>query len=74
MPDSWVRNAAFAAIVVIAWGMTKYVKHCTWVSSEAYSSPSIVLIANTPDGGRVIFDDYRYVLWRCVLWMCVVDV
>ncbi len=38
----------------------RYVKHCTWVSSEAYSSPSIVLIANTPDGGRVIFDDYRY--------------
>jgi dolichyl-diphosphooligosaccharide--protein glycosyltransferase len=28
-----------------------YVFHCTWVTSEAYSSPSIVLAARGGDGG-----------------------
>jgi len=36
-----------------------YVIHCTWVTSEAYSSPSIVLAATQPDGSRKIFDDFR---------------
>ena len=36
-----------------------YVFHCTWVTSEAYSSPSIVLSAKSGDGGRIIFDDFR---------------
>uniref|UniRef100_A0A7E4ZSY5 Dolichyl-diphosphooligosaccharide--protein glycosyltransferase subunit STT3A n=1 Tax=Panagrellus redivivus TaxID=6233 RepID=A0A7E4ZSY5_PANRE len=36
-----------------------YVFHCTWVTSEAYSSPSIVLAARGGHGGRVIFDDFR---------------
>jgi dolichyl-diphosphooligosaccharide--protein glycosyltransferase len=31
----------------------------TWVTSEAYSSPSIVLSARSGDGGRIIFDDFR---------------
>jgi len=36
-----------------------YVVHCTWVTSTAYSSPSIVLQARGGDGGKVIFDDFR---------------
>ena len=36
-----------------------YTFHCTWVTSEAYSSPSIVLSAKQHDGSRVIFDDFR---------------
>ncbi|XP_076648362.1 catalytic subunit 3A of the oligosaccharyltransferase complex [Halictus rubicundus] len=36
-----------------------YTTHCTWVTAEAYSSPSIVLSARSPDGGRMIFDDFR---------------
>lgn len=36
-----------------------YTFHCTWVTAEAYSSPSIVLSARSPDGGRMIFDDFR---------------
>lgn len=36
-----------------------YVFHCTWVTSEAYSSPSIVLAAKQPDGSKIIFDDFR---------------
>ncbi|GAM26838.1 hypothetical protein SAMD00019534_100130, partial [Acytostelium subglobosum LB1] len=35
-----------------------YAFHCTWVTSEAYSSPSIVLSAKQGDS-RVIFDDFR---------------
>lgn len=34
--------------------------HATYVSSMAYSSPSIVIDAGrTPDGRRVLYDDYR---------------
>jgi len=40
-----------------------YVFHCTWVTSEAYSSPSIVLAAKQPDGSRIIFDDFREAYW-----------
>jgi len=36
-----------------------YAWHCTWVTSEAYSSPSIVLAAKQHDGSRMIFDDFR---------------
>lgn len=36
-----------------------YQLHCSWVTSEAYSSPSIVLSARGHDGGRIIFDDFR---------------
>jgi len=40
-----------------------YVFHCTWVTSEAYSSPSIVLAARQADGSRLIFDDFREAYW-----------
>jgi len=40
-----------------------YVLHCTWVTSEAYSSPSIVLSARHQDGSRIIFDDFREAYW-----------
>jgi len=36
-----------------------FVIHCTWVTSEAYSSPSIVLAARGHNGQRIIFDDFR---------------
>lgn len=36
-----------------------FVGHCTWVTSEAYSSPSIVLASKSYDGSRRIFDDFR---------------
>jgi dolichyl-diphosphooligosaccharide--protein glycosyltransferase len=38
--------------------LSSYATHCTYVTSEAYSSPSIVLSARS-GAGRVIFDDYR---------------
>jgi len=36
-----------------------YVIHCTWVTQTAYSSPSIVLMANGGSGERIYFDDFR---------------
>jgi len=44
-------------------GLTLYllifVLHCTWVTSNAYSSPSVVLASRMPDGSQHIIDDYR---------------
>lgn len=49
--------------LVMVFGITFmfvfYVIHCTWVTSEAYSSPSIVLAARGHQGQRIIFDDFR---------------
>ncbi|KJR81671.1 dolichyl-diphosphooligosaccharide--protein glucosylltransferase [Sporothrix schenckii 1099-18] len=36
-----------------------FVAHCTWVTSNAYSSPSVVLASKLPDGSQHIIDDYR---------------
>jgi len=47
----------------IVSGLTLYlllfVLHCTWVTSNAYSSPSVVLASKMPDGSQHIIDDYR---------------
>ncbi|APA05779.1 hypothetical protein sscle_01g005490 [Sclerotinia sclerotiorum 1980 UF-70] len=54
--------AAFSKISVVT-AMTTYllifVLHCTWVTSNAYSSPSVVLASRMPDGSQHIIDDYR---------------
>lgn len=48
---------------IITSAMTLYlllfVLHCTWVTSNAYSSPSVVLASKMPDGSQHIIDDYR---------------
>jgi dolichyl-diphosphooligosaccharide--protein glycosyltransferase len=36
-----------------------FVAHCTWVTSNAYSSPSVVLASSNPDGSQHIIDDFR---------------
>ena len=46
-------------IFVLACLLCMYSYHCIWVSSEAYSSPSIVLSARSHDGSRIVFDDFR---------------
>lgn len=46
-------------LILTAVFLGAYVRHCVWVASEAYSSPSVVLAATQPDGSRVIFDDFR---------------
>ncbi|KAH7170843.1 glycosyltransferase family 66 protein [Dactylonectria macrodidyma] len=39
--------------------LVMFVTHCTWVTSNAYSSPSVVLASRLPDGSQHIIDDYR---------------
>lgn len=36
-----------------------FVLHCTWVTSSAYSSPSVVLSSRQADGSQNIIDDFR---------------
>ena len=49
------------AIVVgmVTLYLLMFVLHCTWVTSNAYSSPSVVLASRLPDGSQHIIDDYR---------------
>jgi len=53
----------FLSKAVVVGGMSifllLFVLHCTWVTSNAYSSPSVVLASRLPDGSQHIIDDYR---------------
>jgi len=61
--EPWVGIYNFVSKLVLAGGMTVFlllfVQHCTWVTSNAYSSPSVVLASRLPDGSQHIIDDYR---------------
>ena len=49
-----------ASVLLVIYAMFLfYVIHCTFISSEAYSSPSIVIATTARDGSRTILDDYR---------------
>lgn len=49
-----------AAVLLVIYAMFLfYTIHCTFISSEAYSSPSIVIASTNRDGSRAILDDYR---------------
>ncbi|KAL1297673.1 hypothetical protein AAFC00_006225 [Neodothiora populina] len=49
----------FAMTGTIATYLLLFVLHCTWVTSNAYSSPSVVLASRMADGSQHIIDDYR---------------
>eukprot|EP00897_Mesotaenium_endlicherianum_P006913 jgi/Mesen1/624/ME000108S10787 len=53
------REAAGVLLLLALYALVQFAVHCTWVTSQAYSSPSIVLQARGADGNRVIFDDFR---------------
>lgn len=47
-------------VILNALGMLLFfVLHCTYVTSTAYSSPSVVLASTHPDGSMNIIDDFR---------------
>ncbi|KAI5950026.1 STT3 [Candida theae] len=46
-------------LLSFAFYLFYFVLHCTWVTSNAYSSPSVVLASKAPDGSQIIIDDYR---------------
>ncbi|KAE8330507.1 Oligosaccharyl transferase STT3 subunit-domain-containing protein [Aspergillus sergii] len=55
--SSYISKAVVTSSVVIY--LLLFVAHCTWVTSNAYSSPSVVLASRMPDGSQFIIDDYR---------------
>jgi dolichyl-diphosphooligosaccharide--protein glycosyltransferase len=44
-PLPYKRETAILVCLLVGYGLISYTKHCNWVTSEAYSSPSIVLIS-----------------------------
>ncbi|TKR71663.1 hypothetical protein L596_019225 [Steinernema carpocapsae] len=52
-------EVATGVVAFLTFILITYAFHCTWVTSEAYSSPSIVLAARGGGGSRIIFDDFR---------------
>lgn len=46
-------------ISVAVFLLVFFVQHCTWVTSYAYSSPSVVLASRNQDGSQHIIDDFR---------------
>jgi len=58
-PSVWTHRVAQGFVAMMSVMLMTYTMHCSWVTSEAYSSPSIVLSARSHDGSRIIFDDFR---------------
>ena len=67
-PPPLFRQLAVVAVAVLALLLCFYVVHSSWVASEMYSSPSILLSAKQQDGSRVVFDDFREVCVARVRW------
>jgi dolichyl-diphosphooligosaccharide--protein glycosyltransferase len=61
------KEISYVMVVGVTALLIFYTFHCTWVTSEAYSSPSIVLAAKQHDGSRLIFDDFREA-YRWLYW------
>ena len=55
----WSSDSKIAVVLPIGLVLTVFAWHCTWVTSNAYSSPSIVLASRGRDGSQVIIDDFR---------------
>lgn len=48
-----------SVILTFGFYLFFYVKHCIWVNSNAYSSPSVVLASRNRDGSPALIDDFR---------------
>ena len=46
-------------VLLLMMFLVLFAVHCTWVTSNAYSSPSVVLATTNQDGSRNILDDFR---------------
>jgi dolichyl-diphosphooligosaccharide---protein glycosyltransferase len=55
-------NLRLVSAVATFMTLMMFAVHCTWVTSNAYSSPSIVLASYGNDGSRQILDDFREVI------------
>lgn len=55
------KELALAVLGLALYALIVYLRHAVWVTSEAYSSPSVVLSTRNRAGDRVFFDDFREV-------------
>jgi len=58
-PRIYGLQSRFAVILNVVVMLIYFVYHCTWVTSTAYSSPSVILSSRNPDGSMHIIDDFR---------------
>lgn len=56
---AFLPNPSYAVVFVVVVILLQFVWHCTWVTSNAYSSPSVVLASRAHDGSQLIIDDFR---------------
>lgn len=56
-PGSW--SGRLAVLVPFVGYLIMFVLHCDYVTQSVYSSPSVVLAAQRPDGSPLIIDDFR---------------
>ncbi|CAI8025341.1 Dolichyl-diphosphooligosaccharide--protein glycosyltransferase subunit STT3B [Geodia barretti] len=59
--SEFTSSTSIGSVVVLLLMMflVLFAVHCTWVTSNAYSSPSVVLASTNHDGSRNILDDFR---------------
>ncbi|XP_019630138.1 PREDICTED: dolichyl-diphosphooligosaccharide--protein glycosyltransferase subunit STT3B-like isoform X1 [Branchiostoma belcheri] len=58
-PESLGGNVKTIVVMAVMMILMMFAVHCTWVTSNAYSSPSVVLASYNHDGSRNILDDFR---------------
>lgn len=52
-------DTKWTVLIPMTYLLIQFSLHSTWVTSSAYSSPSIVLASRNPDGSQHIIDDFR---------------
>ena len=58
------RNVAFFFVGIVTMMLGSYAVHCVWATSEAYSSPSIVLSARSHDGTFRFYEFTSFIMKR----------
>ena len=59
-PEEHTPMAIKLTVIMALTGLlSQFAIHCTYITSNYYSSPSVVLASSRPDGSRNIIDDYR---------------
>ena len=59
VPGIYGTDTRLAVVLNVLFVLVIFVLHCTWATSTAYSSPSVVLSSRGPDGSATVIDDFR---------------
>lgn len=54
-----IDTRALVLLINVVFLLITFVSHCTYITSTAYSSPSVVLASRNQDGSQHIIDDFR---------------